>query len=450
MKSLRSLPCVIVLLGGMPACSGSSGGKSSADAASVPDHAVITVAGDTPPAVVAYRDDTSSDWISVPVQGATTLTLTMHGAYQVVVACDFSSQVAQDISIVVHGRTPRDDTAIGGCGGLPPFDVRGVLVQTGKIALGDSGVVTTSAANSPFDLTVEPGMFDLVMASLSADQTPNGIAFRRDMVVDGDADLGSIDLTKEAIQPVVPVSFKVADLHPDEAAGFAARLIAGNTNARLVTLDVTPNELTVGLLPDSALRPTDRQHVTMSAFTETADANSLRYNRSLTRDAVRLGDPTSWVLPDRLSGVMFDLTADRMTATWSTLPEYDDIELLRDGFRRNAQQSVDVRSHDMILSRAFVEATGATSAALDLHAIPGFQSQWQLDPAADEDREFFVTHHVSASEIAGAGVSSSSPDPATIAGTQSASLSEQRMTRFASGGSHRGSKISPHALGRLH
>jgi hypothetical protein len=102
----------------------------------------------------------------------------------------------------------------------------------------------------------------------------------------------------------------------------------------------------------------------------------------------------------------------------------------------------------MLLSRAFLEATGATSATLDLHAIPGFQSQWQQDPAASQFRELVAVRHVSATETASAAVSSLTSASSARRDLSVETGAGQRATWFEPGRPDRGWTLPPRSPGQ--
>jgi len=437
MSTLRFMSGAIALAGLAPAC-----GSGSTHAPAPADGNVITVTTGLPPALIAFRDDLSADWIGLPVQRATTFDITTHGAYQVVVACSAGEQ-DPNVSIVLYGRTPDDDPTIESlCTTAIPFDVQGTMLQAGEVALGNASA-GASFANWSFDLPARPGIFDLVLLSRTSAGVPSGIAFRRNMAIVNDKDLGAIDLTAEASQPLVPVSFTIANLQAGETASATAFLLAGNTRVLVNSLGGPPPGLTAQLAPDTALHPTDSQHVTLSASIADAAA-SLTRSRALGRD-VRLGDPTSWTLPDPIGPVRFEPTADRLTATWSTLPDHDEIELLRESLRF---EPTEIRVHEMLLSRSFLEATGATSATLDFHAIPGFKSQWQQDLAATQFREFSAIRHVSATETASATVSGFTSASSARSELPAGSGPGRRATWFVPGRSDRWFTVPTRSAGR--
>jgi len=398
MKILQWMSAALALAS--PAACSSTSGTSHAPGDS--DGNVVSVTTGIPPALLAFRDDLSTDWVGLPVHGATTFDLTTHGAYQVVIACSAGDQ-DPSVTMILYGRTADDDPTIKlSCGGGFPFQVKGEAFEAGEVSLGDSSE-GASFTDWQFDLVAQPGTFDLVMVSRSSTGVPSSIAFRRDLAIVNDTDLGAISLSQGS-QPLVPVSYTIANLQAGESATSSLLLTAGNTEAFVGSLGGSPQGLTAQLVPDAALRPTDRQHLTLAAATTDA-TTSLSHSRALGRD-VQVGDSTVWTLPDPIGGVTFDVTADRMTATWSSLPEYDEIELLREGFTTDFGPPVttQVRLHELVLSRAFAEATGATSATLDFHAIPGFKSQWQQDPTVSQFRTLEAIRHVSATETASATV----------------------------------------------
>lgn len=433
----------IALLGIAPACGSSSSNHSSTDAQGVPDAPdtlVVTVTDGVPPDLIAFRDDRSTEWVSVPVAGLTTIPVTTHGAYQIAVACDFRKQdPSQGVEVIVFGRTAQDDAFIRGCPrlGPAPFEVTGGMVQGGQVAL-DGSAQTSALANWAFDLPVYSGTFDLVLLPWDSSSLPSGIAFHRDLAITGNRDLGTIDLSQETIQPLIPVSYTVPDVQSGESLRFDLSIIAGNTQTLVSTVRSTSSVVATSLVPDSALQQTDSQYAWLydSVFDAAA---SLTYFRDLSR-YVRVGDSTSWALPDPLGPVTLDETADGLTATWSKLPDADEITL----FRESDGGSV-FRLHEAVLSRSFLAAAGGTSATVDVHAIPGFQSDWQLDPTGTQIRQLRAFLPGSASESSDVVVERFTPAPP--ASGEAAAV--QGMRRFAPRGAlDRASKIWWRTLGR--
>jgi len=197
----------------------------------------------------------------------------------------------------------------------------------------------------------------------------------------------------------VPMSLAVSNLRPGETATARVTLETGNTMATLSDFGVFPSGLNVKLAPDSALRPTDHHVVDVTASIQGDDESPGR-SRTRTR-ALRPGDPSTVALPDPLGPVTFAITADGLTATWSTLPDYDELVLERDNFAFGVPGS---KFYRVVLTRSYVETTGANRAALDFRDIPGFKAEWDHDPSLDEIRDFIARRKVSDRETETAAV----------------------------------------------
>jgi hypothetical protein len=228
---------------------------------------------------------------------------------------------------------------------------------------------------------------------LDPNGVPDSIAIRRDAAITDGQDLGVIDMVAEGAQALVPVSFTIPNLRAGESVKSQVFLTTEHTSIPLLALSSQPPGLVPRLVPNSALRSADRQTVTLVATAQDA-TTSQSDTRNLTRD-VRVGDPASFTLPESLGPVTFTTTPEALTAMWSTLPDHDEIQLIR-----QATFPGPIRLQQMALSRTFLEATGGTSATLDLHAIPGFQDSWQPDPADPQVFAFRANRRVSATETA--------------------------------------------------
>jgi hypothetical protein len=200
------------------------------------------------------------------------------------------------------------------------------------------------------------------------------------------------------------MTLAVSNLRPGETASARVVLESGNTVTSLSDFSVVGPGLTVKLAPESALRPTDRHTVDVTAAMPGADS-SPSSSRARTR-TLRPGDPTTVALPDPLGPVTLSPAADGLTATWSTLPGYD--ELILERISTGGRPSIS-KFYQVVLTRSFVETTGASRAALDFRGIPGFHSDWDLDPSLEEFREFTARHRVSDSETETASVSAFVP-----------------------------------------
>jgi hypothetical protein len=228
------------------------------------------------------------------------------------------------------------------------------------------------------------------------------LAIRRDVQIAGDTQLGPVDLAKESTQSLVLTPFTAANLQPNELLSSSTLLFAGHTVASLQNSFLQrQSSWDTKLAPESMLRATDHQNVRLDAAETSSGTILQRRYRSVSRD-VHVGDPTSVTLPEPLGPVTFEMTTDRLAATWSALPEHDDLWLVRTSFLAESWIS-----HEITLSRAFVEATGATSATLDFSDVPGFKSEWRHDPTLQQSRWFSASRGASFHNRVYAGVSES-------------------------------------------
>ena len=81
----------------------------------------------------------------------------------------------------------------------------------------------------------------------------------------------------------------------------------------------------------------------------------------------KVGDPTQIRLPAPMVVTTFDLSADRVTATWSSLPAYDTLLLVRIGSARSSVEA----AHELLISPSYAAAVGVHAATLDL--LPSYQ-----------------------------------------------------------------------------
>lgn len=340
----------------------------------VPDPKTIAIETDAPPALIAFRHDDSPTWQTVAISGATN-EVTATGPYRVVIACELASGT---IFIVEHARTLDDDGDIyQPCDDATatPFTVRGTLAQPGRIARGDDTAFVAQFGGS-FELSAAAGTADLVLFSVGSQ-----IAIRRDVRVTGDLELGAVDSAMEGAQGLVPVTFTATNAPSGDALSAFSSLDVAGTSTHIERIDQL--SWTVALAPDRVLRPTDHQRVLLVA-SEASDSSPVYRNRTIQRE-VRVGDPTTVTLPERLGPVTFAMTPDRLEATWSTLFAFEGLAIARDG-------GDDQRGwiHELTLSRSFIEETGAKTAVLDLTSVPGIQDAWRVDPAKEHGRQLIA------------------------------------------------------------
>jgi hypothetical protein len=364
------------------------------------------------PALLAYRDETSTAWRSVDTGAARSVQIPVTGPYRVIVACVDDSLV----SIVEFARTPGDGLTLDEpC--LPassrPFVVRGEMVQPGEVFLGGAGRGESRAPWS-FELPAAAGTSDLLMLVGAFDKADR-VAVRRDLAITGDLDLGTIDAEHSDAQDLVPVTFTADNADPDEVLTQTTSLTLGNASAILSdSFFLDDFSWNTRLVPDSVLRANDRQAVSLGASINTTTETVARSVHRRIGRRIHVGDSTSITLPEHNDAITFAASGERLAVTWASLPEHSELSLRRDGLSDDGT----FWDHELLLSPLFVAATGATSAALDFTGVPGFKAEWSVAGTS------FQTHGFDAS-------TAGSPDTASIGVDESVLATQpERALRF--------------------
>lgn len=387
---------------------GSDSGSGGADGGPVLPR--ITIRTGEPPALIAFRDEAATEWKTPAAIGTGMFEIEVAGPYRVVVVCEGSGRLT---FVAQFLRAPADERVIEHpCGPVRnvPFHVRGQMMQEGEVFLGGFGI-GRSPAPWTFDLPAAAGTFDFVEFFGSLTTGFDQIAIRRDMAITGDLDLGTIDVAQEHALALVPTQFTGPDLDPDEMLSSNVFAHLGNTSVSTIAFDQPAVAWDVRLLPDAALRPTDTQDVDLAATISTLTEPMRQRTRSIRR-RVRAGGQTSVMLMEPLGSIAFETTADRLVATWASLPSYDELDLSRESFSNDFSRFV---VHDLVLSRAFVDTVGATRATLDLTDVPGFRPEWRHDPMLEQVIALDASAATSPDDHARSGVSEDIP-PAAAAG----------------------------------
>lgn len=352
---------------GLPACTTSSS-PSTPEAPT--DISITTGAA---PALIAVREESSGAWRRLVADSDGLFRATVSGPYRAVVVCE-TPGVPRSISATEYARTSEDEPAIQHlCHDAPPYRLHGRMLSPATVSFGRvSTSDTTDIAG--FSLPASPGAFDLVMHQRSGPREPGQIAIRRDVEISGNTDLGLIDLRSEHVDTMTPQALETSSIQPNEWPGSSTLLHTGTT---IATLDEQPGWRPM-LAPDAVLLPTDRQIVTLDATEDPGDA-ALPSHRRAVSHAIREGLTTPFLLPDPVGPVAFAPSDNRLDATWSELPEHDELWLSRAGFEFARGT---IWTHELALSRAFIDATRAVSATLDFSRVPGFDPAWAIDPGA--------------------------------------------------------------------
>ena len=353
---------------------GGSGGSGDPGGGAPPLPRVKVVTG-APPVLIAFREEAGAEW-KTPAGGEDgAYEFEVSGPYRVVVVCtDTGDAVAE------YARTPADALVIDHrCGSREfPLRVRGEMLESGEVFLGGFGR-GQSQAPWTFALKAAAGTDDFVAYFGSLTTGFDRIAIRRDVAITGDLELGTIDAAQEDTHPLVATRFTASNLDPAEVRMSNTFLQSGNTNAITGLFNHPDQAWQIPLVPDDVLRTSDRQRVQLSADLSPSDSPQRRF-RAVLR-AAHAGESMEVAMMAPLGATTFETTADRVTATWASLPDYGGLDLWRESFSSDFSRFV---IHDLLITRAFVEAVGATSSALDFSDIPGFRPEWRHDPALEQ------------------------------------------------------------------
>jgi hypothetical protein len=328
--------------------------------------------------LIAYREEGAPDWRTPSGPSTGRYEFEVAGPYRVIVVCDDSRQVA----VAQLARTVDDAPSIELPCGDPPvnsFLVRGRMLQPGTVSFDLTGVDNSTAPWS-FDLFTTGGTFDLVAFSGDASTGFDHFEIRRDITITADQDLGTIDVAQVPAQALVPTRFTATNLAASESPLAYVVLQSGNTHAAAIPTTQPEHAWQLGLVPSAALRSTDTQDVYLAAGAPLSEQPMQRETRQFIR-RVRDGGSTLVTLMDAIGPTRFESTADRLVATWTSLPEYDQLVVGRSSI--SSSRSVAQR---VGLSHAFVASTGtgARSVALDFTDVPGFRPEWRHDPTLDQ------------------------------------------------------------------
>ncbi len=363
------------------------------------DQTIVTIETRVPPALVAFRLESSATWNSLDVTGRITFEATVNGPYRVVVVCNQpSASEFFDTFATEHARTPADPHVIENPCGADSFVARGTMTEPGLVALGGASTGDVSGAWQ-FELPASVGTFDLVM--MFGDLLEAGvdrIAIRRDIAVTGNLDLGSLQAEQEHAQAMPELSFTSSNLEAGERLSHRLTLRARNTSVLVGSPLLGNIDWRLAVAPQSILAPGDQQVVTLTATRPANPAGNTYYR--VTAVEVKDNTPTAVLLPEHLAPVTFDTTPDRLSATWQSLPDPSELWLTRRSLKKhvidlgdgNLSIGLSELRHRFVTSAAFLAAAGATSAVLDLHEIPGFDPEWQHDPNEYCNYELDLVH----------------------------------------------------------
>lgn len=281
--------------------------------------------------------------------------------YQIVAACDDETGFAVSQT---SGRFLDGSFAFVACfllGPPPPpgSQISGHMVQAGDVFM--DGRASSTTAEWDFVLDVEPGTHDLI----AIDGT--SALIRRGLSITGDTTLPTIDVEVEG-DGLVGVPYLLDGVEPGDTVTPQVTWFTDNGYA---WIEGTPFELVAP--PPSLVDANDGLDVDISAETATTlrsvgtafEPGQSSYQLELLPVITRL----SWALD-----------GDVLEASWSTLPDYLDMNVML--IAGSSVQHVSA-------SRSWIELHGATSLGFDAMP-PDYDPGWRVDLDAPHVRSFGV------------------------------------------------------------
>jgi len=336
---------------------------------------IITLHTSAPPALVAYREDASNQWRRFDATSTTSFALEVSGPYHAIIACDDQGGPQRHVNIVELARTPEDGSFDQACGGARALAVTMKLTERSTVFLGEAS--TALPSGEPFQVRAAPGTYDLVALHEDGQFGYDQVAIRHAIKVDANLDLGLFD-PFDGAQPLIAAEFTAENAQPNELLNSSVTLVSGNTVATSLE-----SGWIAQLAPEASLAPGGQQIVTLSTL---SGAGGYSQRRTVSR-TWRPGLATAVTLPLQMGPANLVNDGPRLVATWSSLPSYDRLEVARD----NLTGSFSVHQ-SLVLSRAFVEQVGITSATLDPSDVPEFPPAWVISAKTTTIRAFNVIH----------------------------------------------------------
>jgi hypothetical protein len=351
-KQVLSTLTLAGIAGGAYGC---GGGNSS----------TLRIETEASPLLLVHRDDGEASWTQVAVAGKTEFELEVDDRHEVVIVCQ-QTRGLPHVLTTKYARTTEDGDGLTGLCVNRPFVVSGTLVQPGQVSFAGA-VSATSGMSRTFEFASKRGTFDLLMLG-GDDFTAETFGARRGIMVDGDLNLGTIDLAQENLQPTVSKAFEISNLRAEEDPSMAPRLVNGEIEYLFFG---TSGDTMARLPPASALSASERLMVRLSASISAPAQDLPSTARSITVSAEQAG---AVALPEPLVAPAFEHQAPRSVATWSALPEYDELR-----FMRSTTAADQIRkAHELRMTHNYAVETDTAQLELDFREIPGFLPEWEL------------------------------------------------------------------------
>ncbi|MEZ4363023.1 MAG: hypothetical protein R3B48_22720 [Kofleriaceae bacterium] len=359
-RSVLSAVCAL-----LAACSGGGPVDVEPDAqvdASQPAQVALSTVN--PPLFVAYRDGQAA-WKTPELVSVGSYAFEVTGPYQVTVVC---SNGLAGVLTYQRARTPDDErTLTVACAGSTPIDpyaVFGTVAQPGEVHVLQYVDLSSEPAWS-YSFRVKPGTYDLFA------HDDQWVVLRRDLkVVDDHVEVAPIDLPLEGAL-LSHQAFTLTNETPGErelGSTVGVWFLTASTTGQLAFSSPIAQ---VPLVPSDRLRPTDAHRLTFFASDRAGSSRSIERPH-------RYGQEPTATLPPPLGGPKLSLGRD-LVASWSSLPETDTVVVRSSSFSMVTRAR---NTHELELSKAYLAATGATTATLDT-ALPGYSAEWRVDQSVN-------------------------------------------------------------------
>jgi hypothetical protein len=357
----------------------------------------IHIRSDQAPAFVVFRDGLDAPWQAATMAGPTFYTAEVHGPYMVTVVCE-DPATGRSRTLQVARTLDDVDTFTLSCD-LPVMamkrsTVTGHMVQAGFVQLGSSSD-SSDVADWDFQLSAADGLYDLVAT------TADRIRVQRGFEVKGDLEVSPpVDVAAEG-EAFADVAFTAATATADETLAASVDFLTAKTPTP-VRIYAGP-AATAKAVRNITLIDTDTQRAAVRATSGTAV-------RELRR-SFRIGDDTAYTLPPSLGGVQWVSENGQLSASWTTLPPLDQLDV--SAMRFAADGSIAIK-HDLAVTPAFLVATGTTHITIDTE-IPDYKPAWRIDFAGAYTRDL-TTEKTVKDERATSSVTEAVNAPQTDAG----------------------------------
>jgi len=388
---------------------------------------MVHIKSEVEPLLVAYRDgfDTTANavpWTVVMKSPASPLTMVnfmAKTAYSIAVVCQVDANTVltwESLRVVKDdiSDTVKEPTIETPCKAAPPArrSASGTMVQPGFAHLDDADQQSTSP-NWNVNLLVNDGKkVDLVATSDLADPSMNKTLIRRDIMISGNTNLGTIDVATSGAAQVLVDKIALDSPPSDDPEESTEKVSAtvdittknnsGPARVSHADYDLTKQSIKLFALPSAALMEGDEQTVTFTGSDHPKPG--ITTTRSFTRP-FKIGDDvaTGMVatgLPSLISGQNWKLElvcppdlpptcADamkktRLSVALPALPALDTISIETSG--TSLTDPAKTAMYQIEITARYFGATALARPVLDTNLV-GFKDEWKIDFTKEYSRQ---------------------------------------------------------------